>query len=106
MNEYKAVEIITNRWNMTSDSVCWQFKVKWRPIYKKDEISPYKAVELFKEMLDSVRVPKLGVVHAPSKNKNTLEINIPDLHLGQLSWGAETGNPDKGNYDIHIARDE
>lgn len=105
LNEYKAVEIITNRWNMTEDYVCWQFKVKWRPIYKKDDISPYKAVELFKELMKDVKVPNLGTIYCP-KNGHTLEINIPDLHLGQLSWGAETGNPDKGNYDIHIARDE
>jgi len=29
-----------------------------------------------------------------------LELNLPDLHLGKLAWGVETGGP---NYDVKIA---
>lgn len=35
-----------------------------------------------------------------SKGQHLLEIAIPDLHVGKLAWGAETGG---GNYDIKIA---
>lgn len=29
-----------------------------------------------------------------------LELNLPDLHIGKLAWGVETGGP---NYDVKIA---
>ena len=29
-----------------------------------------------------------------------LELTIPDLHLGKLAWGHETGH---GDYDVRIA---
>jgi Icc-related predicted phosphoesterase len=34
-----------------------------------------------------------------SKKDSALEINIPDLHIGKLAWGKETGE----DYDINIA---
>ena len=36
---------------------------------------------------------------AAGKKNCALEINVPDLHLGKLAWGEETGD----NYDIKIA---
>lgn len=38
----------------------------------------------------------------PASSGNMLEINIPDIHIGKLAWGGETGGP---NYDSKIARD-
>ena len=43
-----------------------------------------------------VKYPK-----AKSKEKVAYEVNLPDLHLGKLSWGKEVGH----KYDVNIAKD-
>lgn len=40
-----------------------------------------------------------SVDHKNTKRNHALEINIPDLHIGKLAWGKETGE----DYDIKIA---
>lgn len=60
-----------------------------------------------KEELESLKtaakqiasIPK-PVIRSDAKTGLMLEINIPDLHLGKLSWNKETGY---GNYDTKIA---
>jgi hypothetical protein len=42
---------------------------------------------------------KANVAFSGAKKDCALEINIPDLHIGKLSWGEETGD----DYDIKIA---
>jgi hypothetical protein len=42
-----------------------------------------------------------AVIKRPKRDAgNMLEINIPDLHVGKLAWGQETGGPD---YDTKLA---
>lgn len=45
--------------------------------------------------------PRMPIARAV-KGKHLLEIAIPDLHVGKLAWGKETGGE---NYDIRIAVD-
>lgn len=68
---------------------------------KRTQIIDYEKFR--RELVDDIKrfsptVPKI------QKNKDTsgnlLEINIPDLHLGKMGWGEETGEPD---YDLKIA---
>jgi hypothetical protein len=106
LDEYYPSEIVTNRWNTSGDSVCWQFKVRWKPIYKKNDLKPKDALLIFENLLSknfsSKKIPKK--INNPQGL--TLELQIPDLHFGQLSWGEETGRPYFGDYDIRIAKDE
>jgi hypothetical protein len=108
LKKYYADEIISNRWNTSSKYVCWQFKVKWKLIYKKDEISPQDALNIFKDTIkdEDLKTPSIQIEEPNKDSRIVLEIQIPDLHLGQLSWGEETGNPNFGNYDIKISKKE
>jgi len=45
--------------------------------------------------------PSYPKVSKPSDRRYLLEINVPDLHLGKLAWGEETGDAD---YDTEIAQ--
>lgn len=52
------------------------------------------------ETVDAVLKPQAWLVTQGKLVKDTaLEINIPDLHIGKLAWGKETGE----DYDIKIA---
>jgi hypothetical protein len=49
---------------------------------------------------------KKKAVHVPFKHEETdfgnmLEMNVPDLHLGKMSWDEETGG---GDYDLKTAK--
>ena len=44
----------------------------------------------------------LPIPHKRTSSGITIELSIPDLHLGKLSWGKETGGPD---WDSKITRD-
>ncbi len=106
LDDFYPAEITTNRWNTSGSFTCWQFKVKWKPKYKKEDLKPKDAIKIFEKTLKkkysfSIKSKKFDI-----KNGKTLEIAIPDLHFGQLSWGVETGRPDLGNYNIRIAQDE
>lgn len=58
-------------------------------------------VDEFKRSLTEFSLPEMPVFPRPLGNY-MLEMNIPDAHFGQLSWGEETG---RGDWDISIARD-
>lgn len=64
-----------------------------------DEI---KKASIKKEAEKNIKPTGFVISDTPTDNilKNTaLEINIPDLHIGKLAWGKETGE----DYDIKIA---
>lgn len=90
-------KITTNRWNSGS-VVCWQFKVEWKR--KVHGLAPKSALEVFKGYVNTSE--PLAKVYLPEDGRY-VELNIPDLHFGQLSWGDETG---QGHYDIKIAKEE
>jgi hypothetical protein len=79
-----------------------QFYIKARLKRKTDFTSRQKfRLEMIKELKEfSPKVKKINRV--VQKTGNMLEINMPDLHLGKLSWAEETGFKD---YDLKIAVD-
>jgi len=69
---------------------------------RKDVETVKKEIESLKELAKDFKWPK---ALKPAKEKSSglmLEINIPDLHVGKLAWGVETGGP---NYDVKIAEE-
>jgi len=68
---------------------------------KKTSIIDYKKfrsdlIEDLKKFSPKVKLDKVHKI----KSGNLLEVNIPDLHLGKLSWAEETG---VRNYDVKTA---
>jgi len=98
MTKWTVAKFVCNSWVMM-DYVNWQTKAWFAPIIEKAD-----PVALLREFMDEAKG------HAPAYNKikyvrthtgNMMEISIPDLHHGLLSWGRETGH---GDYDIKISR--
>ncbi len=94
---------VINKWDVTNGAgqsfQNWQVKV-W--LSKKVEVQEaIDASKIFKELIEeSIK----GIKHKPvtytrKKERNLLEVNIFDLHLGKLCWGEEVNN----NYDVKIA---
>jgi hypothetical protein len=46
------------------------------------------------------RIPSRPASRKPTSSGYMLEVSIPDLHIGKLAWGKETG---EANYDSRIA---
>jgi UDP-2,3-diacylglucosamine pyrophosphatase LpxH len=77
----------------------------WRVSLKLERIAPKFILDgldsIFKRMeAKSIRFDHPHIGRRPDHG-SMLEINIPDLHLGKLCWGPETGN----NYDLKIAEE-
>jgi hypothetical protein len=97
-NEFYPDRIVTNHWG-TDKNTNWQFKVIWKRRFKG--LSPQSAYEIFNDLCKDIKIPERKVNY--KQNDLTVELQIPDLHWGQQSWGDETGGQ---HYDIKIARDE
>lgn len=69
---------------------------------KEGELDPLAVVDAIKEALRDFELPPLPPIPPPqAANADLANIfGIPDLHMGQLSWGRETGGSD---YDTKIA---
>jgi hypothetical protein len=99
-------KIVTNRWGI-AENPNWQFKVFWVPKYDSTkELKPREAKKIFENIVNDFVVLKNKKNIPVNEEGRVVEMNIPDLHFGQLSWGDEIGMPDTGNYDLNIARDE
>ena len=103
MEDYQKPKFITNRWG-SSDNPLWQTKVTWIPKYTDKEIKPREAKEIFEKLISNIKPLKRKNIQTKEDGRY-VEINIPDIHFGQLSWGDEIGDP-KANYDISIAKNE
>ena len=103
LDVWQAERIITNNWNgwcvlegkpVVAD--LYQIKVTWKK---------RQSVETAKDVISSVletakkKAPKFHGRKPAKIGPGVLALNIPDLHLGKLSWAPETGV----NYDIRIA---
>ncbi len=100
LDEYFPATITTNEWG-NDDNPCWQFKILWKPIFNPKTINPKDAGEIFKNIIEKHETPKFS--RSPQGDEITVEIQIPDLHFGQQSWGDETGG---GHYDIRTSQRE
>ena len=98
---------IVNKWEVgakTSEGkieVSPLFQVKAFLVKNKDLDSAKKEIESLKELAKQHNWPVSieDNQYRPAYGR-LLEINIPDLHVGKLAWGVETGGP---NYDVKIA---
>lgn len=100
---YTASKIVSNSWG---DPIkpSFQFKVWWTPLYKKNELTPYDACNVFKNLIKDVKIPKIKIKPLPvDKNGTTVIIGLTDSHIGSLVWGDESSAYNQQNYDLKIA---
>lgn len=93
-----------NSWDVTNKDGITFTNYQTKIFFKRHQVAwSYDVIK--KDFIDSVKdyAPKhdnnLHKYKKP-KEKNILEINIADLHLGKLAWREETGD---SNYDTKIA---
>ena len=106
MTKWKVTKQIVNRWG-NLDNTNYQIKA-WLSLIDDSEQKEKKDFEywlnLFKEKIETYK-PKNQIEISHSINTHEipvmLEIGLVDHHLGQLSWGRETGF---SNYDVKIAK--
>jgi hypothetical protein len=105
---WKLEREVVNKWDVTmkmkDDSIqtAQNFQVKVWLTKKHDVAEVFNAADKFKELLDGYTSPQYDPSDFAVKKgdeKNLLEINIFDLHIGKLAWAGETGE----NYDVKIA---
>lgn len=77
------------------------FSVKATTKIKRTETTQDQKNVILEEIKRYSPKPQFVPKNQPIDGRDTaLEINIPDLHIGKLAWGKETGGTD---YDIKIA---
>lgn len=110
LSVWEVERFVCNKWEMgyiskkseegnEADSIPL-FQVKAFLRKRRDLESVKKEIESLKELAKDFSWPKSK---KPTKEKSSglmLEVNIPDLHMGKLAWGLETGGP---NYDVKIS---
>lgn len=104
MTKWKITKQVLNRWG-NFDNSNYQIKV-WLSLIEdfnsKKEFDYW--INLFEKKVLEYETKKIIPIefnYDIKKINVMLEITLVDHHLGQLSWGKETGY---GNYDIKIAR--
>ncbi len=111
LNFWKLEREVVNKWDVTmklddgSIKTAQNFQVKLWLSKKQEAVQTFNAVQVFKELLAEIPTrPEDRTLITSRENfvrgeKNLLEINIFDLHIGKLCWAGETGE----NYDVKIA---
>jgi len=112
-------DYIVNKWDVTSwkrgyPETIENFQVKAKLEKIKEEFDARNMAEIFRELVEDYKPPKLDKYNTNwrsnndldirsivDEENNLLEINIFDLHLGKLGWKGETGE----NFDVKIASD-
>lgn len=95
LESWEVTKFICNSWGNDGNE-CFQVKA-W--MKKRFGFDIKAQIELFKAEAVA-HAPKYEPIAHDTQSGNMLEISLPDLHFGQLSWGKETGG---ANYDIKIA---
>jgi hypothetical protein len=82
-------------------------KIHVQPLYsvvakfiRRAEKTAEELAEFFGELLGELEMPTWSQEPLYCDAENTLELMIPDLHVGQYSWGEATRN---GDYNVEIA---
>lgn len=101
LNLWEVERHLVNKWDVTNAIggvfQNWQVKV-W--LKKREEVEiAFNFEQFYKELLTEHQPTEYKSVKYPETEKNLLEINIFDLHLGKLCWGQESGL----DYDSKIA---
>jgi hypothetical protein len=97
---------IVNKWDTTfvdenrEANISQNFQVKAFLSIKQDAVETFNAMEVFKQLVAEYKpFPYKKIKYETPREKNLLEINIFDAHIGKLAWSGETGE----NYDVKIA---
>ncbi len=93
---------VVNKWDVTTAEgrtfTNWQVKAWLKKNIEKEQV--FNAEDTFRQLLSEHNPYKYKPnAYKVPYEKNLLEINIFDLHLGKLCWSEETND----NYDIKIA---
>jgi hypothetical protein len=103
LDKWKITKKVVNFWG-NFDNPNRQIKIWLAPIEETEEEKELDHwIELFKQRTEKYKHPVIKIEYPKEseKEKVMLEVGPVDHHLGQLSWGNETGH---GNYDIKISR--
>ena len=103
MTKWKVTKQVVNRWGNFDNS---NYQVKaWLSLIEENKESRELDywLNLFKEKTKEYKPKNLNIQYNKNNKKENvmLEIGLVDHHLGQLSWGEETGY---SNYDIKISK--
>ena len=103
---WEVERFICNKWEVGARDakgniqVSPLFQVKAFLRKRKETEAIQKEIENLKKLASEFPWPKTPLRGSNKASGRMLEVNIPDLHLGKLAWGLETGGP---NYDVKIA---
>jgi predicted phosphodiesterase len=113
LKQWRVERWVANKWETASKHPDTG-KVTRTPLYQikafLEKIPGIGELDVIKEAVEYIRRIPLVKVDPPMiwkardmsvEDPVMLEISIPDLHLGRLSWGVETGE----DYDTSIAED-
>lgn len=106
LNKWKIVRWRQNYWGNVNDPH-WQVRAELEPrkLDKDPELQKdYLLAEIKKYQENQPKSPwdsynSVIFGNDPALTQYLLEISIPDLHIGKLAWGVESGE----DYDIQIA---
>ena len=98
LQQWEIVDSSFNEWG-NENNYNAQFKARIKPRFSVD-LS--KMGEFFAEQTKNYQPRSFNIEKIRGGGKNLLLLSIQDHHLGQLSWGRETGG---ANYDVNIACD-
>lgn len=97
---------IVNKWEM--GSVDKEGEPQTTPLYqvkawlKRNVVATAVKAEIEQLKLDAKRAARsYPALRRPKSTGYMLELSIPDLHVGKMAWGKETGYED---YDIKLAK--
>lgn len=103
LKKYKIVRWRQNYWGNVNDPH-WQVRAELEPrkLDKDPELQKeflLSEIKAYQETHSKPSVSQRASLTKTLGGEYLLEISVPDLHIGKLAWGAETGE----DYDIKIA---
>lgn len=101
LSKWQVSRHIINTWEVTTGEgkTYTNYQVKaWLEAKKTETIDDI--IESFRKQAENYSPKYPQFIRKKQDDGVLLELSIPDFHLGQLSWGKETG---RENYDVKIA---
>lgn len=109
LTQWRVDRFICNKWEVgIKKGIGEEAKIEVEPLFQikaflrkqKDVEAAKNEIEQLKELAKEYSPKLLPYFTDRNEDNLMLEINLPDAHIGKLSWGVETGH---GNYDVKIA---
>lgn len=109
LTKWKVERFIENKYEVATKNEAtgdvtvtelWQVKATFIPLSNQGELEALRGVIAdLRTAAPAFRYPAVVPPKLKTDDPHLLEISIPDLHLGKLAWGLESGE----NYDTKIA---